>query len=69
MANGSRHRDNEAVPVQAEETPAPRRRMQEDRPMPPQQPRRERDREPADTTPFGSDGFVPAFLLRPSGAR
>ena len=68
-ANGSRHRDNEAVPVQAEETPAPRRRMQEDRPMPTQQPRRERDREPADTTPFGSDGFVPAFLLRPSGAR
>jgi len=73
-ANGTRHRESEPAPapVQAEESRPPRKQRpaQEERPAPVQPRReREREREPADTTPFGSDGFVPAFLLRPSGAR
>jgi superfamily II DNA/RNA helicase len=67
-ANSGRHHEDDAAPVQAEEPRAPRKRQHEDRPPAPR-PRREREAEPADTTPFGSDGFVPAFLLRPSGAR
>jgi superfamily II DNA/RNA helicase len=66
---GGRQREAEPAPVQAEQSRPPRKqRRQEERPTPaPTQPRH--DREPADSTPFGSDGFVPAFLLRPSGAR
>jgi superfamily II DNA/RNA helicase len=50
----------ETKPARAPESP---------RPPKPARPARERDRAPSHGTPFGSDGPVPAFLLRPSGVR
>ena len=62
-------RDRKREPrQQSEAVPAPRQRTEETSPRPTPQPQPAR-RPAAGGSPFGSDGPVPAFLLRPFGAR
>jgi superfamily II DNA/RNA helicase len=56
-----------AQPAREPQSPRPERAPREDRPA--RAPRRDRESASSSGSPFGSDGPVPAFLLRPSGAR